>query len=351
MADIQKQFVEFHDRIKLDDENAILREKRDILIDKLKSRLKDKFSEKNETPPIFTHFNKGGYAMGLGVVPLDSDYDIDVGLEFDIMKDDYSDPVVVKEWVFDALYGHTDDVKIKKPCVTVQYHLNQEPCYHIDFAIYSHDSFQSETLYLVRGKPTSSPDEKYWQQDDPKGLITIIGNRFSQEEDRGQFRRCIRYLKRWKNLKFSPGGHAAPIGVGLTVAAYRWFTPNYTIVDIFQNKRKYNDLLALRSLVNQMIANFVTLQQGEETVERLIVLLPVQPYSDLFEKMTDLQMGDFKDKLIVLLDVIDEAYKEAAPEIACEKLQKQFGDEFPIPELKETAQLRRQAIISSGNSA
>lgn len=351
MADLQKQFEEFHERIKLDDENEILREKREILIKKLRTRLKETFEAKDKVPPTFTHFNKGGYAMHLGVVPLDGDYDIDVGLEFDISKDSYPDPVTVKEWVYDALVGHTDDVKIKKPCVTVQYHLNEEPCYHVDFAIYAHDRYQSSDLYLARGKPTSAPADKYWQLDDPKGLIRLVQERHADEDDRCQFRRCIRDLKRWKDNKFSHEGHSAPIGIGITIAAFYWFSPEYTVVDPFQNKRRYNDLSALRKLVSLMIANFRLVQHEGEWAERLVVTVPVQPYSDLFEKMTNVQMGGFKEKLEALLAVLEEAEKEADPVVACKKLQKQFGDDFPVPEVKETAQVRGPAIISSGNSA
>ena len=96
MADVQRQFEDFHEMIKLDDENEILREKRDILLDKLRKRLRAIFEDRGEKTPTFTNFNKGGYAMNLGIVPLDSDYDIDVGVEFDICKETYADPVVVK---------------------------------------------------------------------------------------------------------------------------------------------------------------------------------------------------------------------------------------------------------------
>ena len=40
MANLQKQFLEFHDAIKLGtyEENGFLREKRDLIIDKLKNK-------------------------------------------------------------------------------------------------------------------------------------------------------------------------------------------------------------------------------------------------------------------------------------------------------------------------
>lgn len=44
MADLQKQFLEFHNTIKLGtyEENGFLRDKRDLIINQLKSKLKEK---------------------------------------------------------------------------------------------------------------------------------------------------------------------------------------------------------------------------------------------------------------------------------------------------------------------
>ena len=352
MAQLQKYFEEFHSRIKLSDENDTLREKRDIILNKLRSRLKKMFEERSETAPSFTYFNKGGYAMGTGVVPINCDYDIDVGLLFDMCMDDYPDPVVPKEWVYEALQGHTDDVRIRQPCVTVQYHLEGEPAYHVDFAVYSHNGDIKGNIYLARGKPRSSPELRVWQPDDPKGLIELVRNRFSDEEDRKQFRRVIRYLKRWKDIQFPSDGNAAPIGIGITVAAYHWFSPQHTLVDPFQNKHRPDDLSALRTFVDQMLWNFRLVDHNGELAERLIVCLPVQPGTDLFEKMTNLQMVSFKQKLEELRGVLQEAEdQEADPVEACKQLQTQFGSEFPVPEPSETAERKTPAIISSSSSA
>ena len=61
-------------------------------------------------------------------------------------------------------------------------------------------------------------------------------------------------------------------------------------------------------------------------------------------------MGNFKEKLETLYDVLIEAENEADPVEACEKLQKQFGDDFPVPKIEETAQVRSPAIVSSSSS-
>lgn len=353
MAEVQRYFKNFHERIRLKNlaENAILREKRDIVLDKLRERLQKLFEERGETAPTFTHFNKGSYAMNTGVVPIDCDYDIDVGLLFDIHIDDYPDPVVVKQWVYEALDGHTDNVVIKQPCVTVYYHLKGEPIYHIDLAVYARTGNSAGNIYLARGKPHSSQERRVWQLDDPMGLTEIIRNRFDNEDERKQFRRIIRYLKRWKNIQFPLDGNAAPMGIGITVAAYYWFLPQRTLIDAFQNKYKDDDLKALSVFVNSLINNFRLTYNDDEFAERLNVQLPVQPYNDLFEKMTNLQMLNFKQKLKSLRTVLDEATQETDPVKACKKLQKQFGDDFPVPEISETAQQRSPAIVSSSASA
>ncbi len=101
---LQKEFEKFHEAIKLIDgvDNAVLRQKRDLLLTDLRDGLKRIFQAKGKTVPTFTHFNQGSYWMGTGVKPLDGDYDIDIGLQFNFAKGDYL-PVEVKTWVLDAL--------------------------------------------------------------------------------------------------------------------------------------------------------------------------------------------------------------------------------------------------------
>ena len=122
---LQKQFEKFNENIKMDyDENSELASKRDILVNKLKS---------NEDLPSFTIINQGSYSMYTGVKPLDNkDYDIDVGLRFNVNKGDYK-PLELKEKVYEILKDHTDyGAEIKQPCVTVTYKKNGNIGYHVD---------------------------------------------------------------------------------------------------------------------------------------------------------------------------------------------------------------------------
>ncbi|ABQ26398.1 nucleotidyltransferase domain-containing protein [Geotalea uraniireducens] len=344
MADVQKYFETFHDAIKLKkfDENQILREKRDIVLDKLKSRLKTIFEEKDEPVPTYQTFDQGSYKMGTGIIPLDSDYDIDVGVSFNVSKDNYLDPVEVKEWVYDALNGHTKKVDMRRPCVTVFYQKGDEPVYHVDLAVYSDESCNSDgKKYLAKGKLNSSDDNKCWEISEPQKLADTVGDKHAGD-DKKQFVMVIRYLKRWKDYNFSSNGNAAPIGIGLTIAAYNWFTPNKTLMDIVASTYKYNDLQATRGVVNGMLNNFG---------DRLRVYLPVEPYSELFEKMTDNQMATLKEKLGSLLEALDSAASEVDPVKACETLKKVFGDDFPVPEKPDTGEKKSRAISTASASA
>jgi hypothetical protein len=61
------------------------------------------------------------------------------------------------------------------------------------------------------------------------------------------------------------------------------------------------------------------------------VNLPVQPYNNLFEKMTHNQSRKFKEKLVALRGALTFAANESDVYKACQKLQKVFGDDFPTP--------------------
>ncbi|MEM7557223.1 MAG: cyclic GMP-AMP synthase DncV-like nucleotidyltransferase [Cyanobacteria bacterium P01_A01_bin.84] len=350
MADVQKHFEDFHNKIKQDrfKENEILREKRDRILDRLKNNWDKIFEDLDIDPPKYETFNQGSYDLGTGNIPINGDYDIDVGIIIKIIKDDYPDPVKVKKWIHDALDGHTKSVEIRRPCVTVSYQQDGEQIYHVDLAVYCESD---DKIYLAKGKLNSKEENRFWEEADPHELSKLIKEHYSDRDDDKQFRRIIRYLKRWKDVQFSQDGNAAPIGIGITIAAYKWFEPNKTLIDLFANTYKYNDLKALSLFVQKIINNFTPVWQDGESVKRLKVILPVVPNCDLFEKMTDSQMTSFKEKLESLQTALEEAITEADPTEACKLLQNQFGDEFPVPEKKDTAKKCKKAIVSSSASA
>ncbi|MGE8057032.1 nucleotidyltransferase domain-containing protein [Bacillus mycoides] len=342
MAECRSQFTEFHDNIKLKEENEILSSKRDIIIKRIKDKLPD------ETDYSFEVFNQGSYAMHTGIKPLDSDYDIDVGLYFDMSKDDIN-PVDAKKWIYNALVGHTSDVKIKTPCITVTYAAG----YHVDVTVYASNNSDSK-VYLAKGKPTSKSDDKYWDESNPKDLIKEIRDHLSDKEDRKQFRRVVRYLKRWKDIKFT-SVNGKPTGIALTSCVYHWLTVQKE-TDYFTGKTTYKDLDALINIVSNMISNFkdeyTIIDEEYQFMPRLKVYLPVEPKPELFEKMSYKQMKTFKEKLETLLEALEEAKAKTDPTDAAEILKEQFGDDFPVPEKSTTGKkAMAAAVISSSESA
>jgi hypothetical protein len=337
MPAVQKQFEDFHSTIKLDedDEKAKLREKRETLLKALRDNLDDDV-------PSFTNFNQGSYSMHTGVVPLDGNYDIDVGLIFDCKRDKYHDPVVLKKKVRDALAKPPRTVLIRRPCMTVNYMRDGKPEYHVDLAIYT--KRDDELLDIAKGKENSSAEFKVWEVSDPKGLTSVICDAFIKDDELAQDRRCIRYLKRWRDIQFRNGG--APLSIALTVAAQKWFKPH------LETSGKPTDLLALLAWVKAMLSHFEeTYTSDDGRHSRLKVTLPVRPYNDLMERMTKGQMSTFKEKLEALRDALDDAYNDDLPEDACKRLNKQFGDDFKIPEKSETARKIAAPVISTGSSA
>lgn len=334
MAAIRTQFEQFHANIKLgeNDEKANLRTKRDTLINALAVRLPDDV-------PDFDTFHQGSYSMHTGVRPLDGNYDIDIGVVFDCTRDAYPDPVELKKKIRDALDTHGRTVNIRRPCVTVNYIRGGEIDYHVDLAIYAKraDGF----LDLAKGKEHSAPEHRVWEASDPQQLTELICTRFEGPEVK-QYRRCIRYLKRWRQVRFSSGG---PLSIALTVAAYRWFKPYQTTAGTMV------DIVALLDWVNTMLQHFSYALTDEGFYPRLTVTLPTTPYSDLMQAMSKLQMENFKAELEGLRDALQAAYEETLPEEAAKKLVKVFGDDFPVPSKASTAKAVGAAFIGTGNSA
>lgn len=355
MANIQKQIGQYDEAIRLTrfGENATLREKRDAVLNKLRDRF-SRMREEGRAVPTFDPFNQGSYQMGTGIDPEKGDYDIDVGLDFATTKANYPDPVELKELVYEALHGHTKEVVIRRSCVTVYYQAKGELAYHVDLAVYACDNVEAtpHTLHIAKGKQHSETAHRLWEPSDPKGVTTWVEGRFTGDSEK-QFLRAIRILKGWKSSRFDHNGNGAPSGIGLTIAAGRWFQPEVT-TDPVSKVATCDDRKALRNLVDTMIRSFNTIASVEnpgKTAVRLTVGLPVTPWNDVFARMTEGHMATFKSRLEKLRDVLDEVAAEEDPVEACKKMQAQFGPRFPVPPKEDTAQSRGRAITSSGVSA
>jgi hypothetical protein len=351
LANVQKYLDQFNTTIKLArfDENQTLREKRDIIRRKLNDRLPGVFENHDEVCPSFDFCDQGSYKMGTGVRPLEgAQFDIDQGMYFAISSEDYPDPVLLKQRVHEALDGHTDSVRIRTSCVTVFYHQDEEQIYHVDLAIYADGTQEPDDKpRLAKGKENSNDENRFWEISKPQELADVVLNWFSDEDDRKQFRRLVRYLKRWRDERFNEGGNSAPVGLALTILVLKNLSPKYGF------DGKPDDLGALSAVVNAILAQFVQSWDPDngEWTDRLKVELPVEPWSDLLEKMTNRQMTSFKEKLESLRDSLKSAQDQVDPREACIVLNRQFGRDFPIPDPEDTAKKHAPAIVSSSSSA
>ena len=327
MANVQTYFHQFNNVIRRSyDDNRILREKRDLLLQNLSDGLRKHAEDNNIKIPRYEPFNQGSYAMGTGIEPLTGeDYDIDVGLNFHLSKANYSS-VEVKQWVYESLQSGNRTVEYKRPCVRVQYHQAGEEVYHVDLAVYSDQgSNWDNQTYLAKGFLDSTPENQTWEVAEPKRFIEIFQQKFqNQEGHRDQFRRVIRFLKRWKDIKFRADGNGRPTGIAVTACAINWFQIG-TRYDPSDGKNYYDDLTALKNL-SQVIIN-----QFDWLTGRMSVKLPVPPYNDLFEKMSDKQMQNFKSRLEGLRDSLSQVEYTVEPLTACQLLQDVFGQGFPTP--------------------
>ena len=79
--------------------------------------------------------------------------------------------------------------------------------------------------------------------------------------------------------------------------AYEKFKPKYTIDNVTLS-RTYDDLEALIYLVDQIKGMFsFKSYENKKFLYRINLNLPVTPRTDIFYKMTDIQMTNFKDKI------------------------------------------------------
>lgn len=320
MTSIQRQFLKFHETIKADD-TGTLREKRDIVVNKIREKLK------SQGHPIPQLINQGSYIYGVGIKPTGSEeYDIDVGLAFDMDPQTY-DPKEVRSWVYNAINDHTNKVENRGACIRVYYTKG----YHVDLVCYAKYGYSdSDILYLAHR-------DGNWKPANPIALKKFINEKrvgFEKtKENNGadQLQRVTRYLKRWNDLHFQGDSKRKPSGLALLLLVIsKLKLPAFTI------DGSVDDLQALISVTQ--ISNY----------GRIIVMKPTPEHEDVFGALTPEVMESFKEKMLLLHNGLLVAKKSENVSDACQVLNKYFGEDFPIL-TKDTAAILRdmEAAIPS----
>lgn len=335
---IQTQFKKFHDKIKLGREDDAYKKARER-DDSITGDVKDAF--KVAGYPVTSDFIQGSLATATAVVPLSGDYDIDRALVIDA-ADAPENPVEPKLVTLGVLEDRGfKNAKIKKPCVTADYASDNV---HIDFPIYKAHGGQH---YLAVGKKNSDENNRSWSEADPRGLIEWVNDRSEYgdkaSEKQNQYQRLVRYLKRWRDNKFSDDVAAKIYSIGLTVMAKERFSP------YFNDEGFRQDLEALRDTVGMMLQGGYFSPQGDGKY-RVSVALPKQPWRDIFSNSSVDTGTQFRNKLNRLHDKLTEAAKLTDVVKQSKILQEQFGDDFEVPEPPKSSSgsSGKKAVYSSG---
>ena len=272
--------------------------------------------------------------MKTGVKPIgDLEFDIDVGLRFETDASSF-DAGTVRGWVLEAVEGHTKKIDNKQSCIRVCY----SDGYHVDLVSYVRNYDASLTEPLRLGTKSNE-----WREASPQALIEHIlrlRRPFDSSEDgttkTDQFKRIIRYLRRWddtampRESKSKPTGLAFVLLVGGSLLGPRIF-PDGTPDD--------------RSAM-EVVATLLAASPG-----RLVSRKPTPEYEDLLSRLSDDDMNALKQRLGHLASVLREADAETDPVKACQKLRVEFGPDFPVPDPEEGARRTAAPAIVPSTSA
>ena len=231
------------------------------------------------------------------------------------------------------------NAKIKKPCVTADYASDNV---HIDFIVYKRSGDQ---YHLAVGKENSDENNREWSTADPLGLLEWIDDASAYDEGEAQdvlaqFRRLVRYLKRWRDVQFNKTVATKVFSIGLTVMVKRELVPT------FSTEGARQDLPALRATVDGILnADYF---HEEETGEyRVHVDLPVEPHRDIFDG-SSLDTGtQFHNKLRRLKKRLAEAEALSDERKQCEILNQLFGDDFKVPDPPTGSSKARKAVYAA----
>lgn len=334
MADVQALFERFHQNIRTYYEiNDTLREKKEIIVRRVKAHL-----AKNNRPGC-QEYLQGSYKMKVGICALDgAEFDIDVGLRFSFDESKYT-AKEVRDWVFEAVDGHTESVDPKGPCIRVTY----KDGFHVDLVSYA---WWDDALGIEQHRLAHRDDG--WKPADPPRLVRWVKDArvpFADAKDTAtqtdQFRRVVRYLKRWNDRAIRGESPDKPSGLALVLLAAKHLpSPAITWTGAV------DDRLAVERVARAAAA----------TLGRITALKPTPEYEDMFGRLTDQAMEDFKARFGALRDALVDAGNATDPQVACKRLRDVFGGDFPCPDVQKQAgetamRTSAPAIVPSSSSA
>ena len=319
MANIQKQLEKFHKNIRV--ESSELREKRDIIEKKIKKSL---FEDNKPIPKLL---NQGSYIYGVGIKPASGeDYDIDVGLDFNIKSSDYN-AEEVRKWVYDAIKNHTDEVQSKGPCIRVIYQMG----YHVDLVCYARykDNDLTENFQLAHKNGS-------WIASDPKKIKDHIQKAreiFQDTKDSSgsdQLQRVVRYLKRWNDLAIPGESDDKPIGLAILLYCIEALQ-----APVCDSQGNSDDLQAL-----------VYIAEEAKNSSKISANKP-DTGKDVFDKISVKGMEELIEKFKKLHEALLNARSSDDLKDTCAIMREQFGNDFPLEENNENKDKKKDFLLSA----
>lgn len=318
---LKKEFEDFYTTIRIDSESDVLKEKREVLEDNIKTNLPGILREHgiSVNKSDIRMIDQGSYKYNTTIRDTVVDRDVAVILPLDNSE---LDPRTIKGFLRDSISIPSRTVIIKEPCVRASYFKDGNEFLHIDLPLYADNGDK----YLARGKEFS--DNYSWESADPEGLNEFFCDAL---RDNNQLRRIICYIKKWRNEKYasSTNDHEVPPSIGLTLLACSCFAHQYTSEGDF-------DLLAFQKTMKAILGRFSITRDCYGTIvsASISAFLPVTPYSDVFKKMkesSDSYMIIFYNRLSKAVDNLTNAVNVESSHDAGEYVKKVLGSEFVVP--------------------
>lgn len=322
---IQSHFTKFHNKIKLtreSDDYSNARKKDESIMSAVRTAFND------EGYPVVDDFLQGSFSTHTAIHSLDGDFDIDHAVVIDNSNapNNPIDPKkVVKKVLDDRGFKHA---KIKKPCITADY---ASLSLHIDIPVYrkSDDSYQ-----LAVGKEHSGEEHREWSASAPKELKDWVNDTEmyanSPNNTQQQFIRIVRYIKRWRDHKFSSDVRSKVFSIALCVMAKQCFQ------QAFDKDGKPEDLKALKATVDRILLNGYFHPAGTDKY-KVSVYLPVTPRRDIFDGSSTDTGTQLQNKLNNLKNKLEDTCTENDEVKQCKILNKLFGDDFIVPDNSDSS--------------
>lgn len=142
---LKKEFSDFYTAIRIDSESHVLKGKREVLADDIRSNLPSIFSDHGISlnQGDIRMIDQGSYKYNTTIKSDVVDRDVAVIIPLDISEHD--DPRTIKGYLRDAITIPARTVSIKEPCVRASYIKNGEEWLHIDLPLYADDGSSKAT--------------------------------------------------------------------------------------------------------------------------------------------------------------------------------------------------------------